>query len=119
MFLTILSLIVGYLTLSLSVALLYAAWPGEIILTHQFLAIASISSLGFATLSGYLTGLIAQRSPLAHTAALALLLVMMWGLYLFITQPAEPLLLSVLNLAIGVIGVITGGWLRKRQLQSR
>lgn len=116
MMLTILSLVVGYLTLSVSVALLYATGfssSGE--MTHLFLAIASICSLGFATLSGYLTALIAQRAPMAHAGGLTLLLILMWGISTFASESAEPLSIALLNLAIGVSGVMTGGWWRWQQ----
>ncbi|MEL7225110.1 MAG: hypothetical protein AAGL17_09620, partial [Cyanobacteria bacterium J06576_12] len=66
----------GYLTLSISVALLFTAWSigvGQEV-TSQFLAFAAVCSLGFATLSGWLTGLVAQRAPIFHSGLLAVLL---------------------------------------------
>ncbi len=121
MVLTILALVIGYLTLSMSVALLYATWfstAGHEV-TSQFLAFASICSLGFATLSGWLTALVAQRAPIAHAGGLALLLSAIWGLSIFTTETSEPFSVAVLNLAIGVIGVMVGGWWRLRQMKAR
>jgi hypothetical protein len=73
MVLTILSLVVGYLTLSLSTALLYAPWMGSSHeMTPPFLAFAAICSLGFATLSGWLTALhLHRRTPKAPFAIAA------------------------------------------------
>lgn len=115
---SILSLLIGALTLSLSTALLYVTWlSGE---TPQFLALSSVCSLGFAALSGWLTALVSQRAPLAHALALALLLTMSWGLYTLTgNDPQPPLSWSLLNGAIGAIGVIAGGWIRSNQMKGR
>lgn len=121
MVLTLLSLIIGYLTLSVSVALLYATWlsiPGQAV-TPQFIAFAAVCSLGFATLSGYLTGLIAQRAPIFHTGLLSVLLTVVWAVSTFASQSTEPLSIAILNLAIGIVGVMTGGWWRYRQMKAR
>jgi hypothetical protein len=120
MVLTILSLVIGCLTISLSTALLYAPWMGsgnEI--TPPFLAFAAICSLGFATLSGWLTALIAQRATVVHAIALALIVAITWGLYTFTGEPQKPLSLSLLNLAIGTAGIMAGGWLRLIQVKTR
>jgi len=121
MVLTILSLIIGYLTLSMSVALLYTTWlsgAGNTI-TPEFLAFASICSLGFATLSGWLTALVAQRAPITHALALALMTAIIWGFYTFTGDSKEPLTLSLLNLAIGTAGIMAGGWVRLIQMKNR
>ena len=121
MILTILSLVVGYLTLSASVALLYATWfssSGHEI-THLFLAISSICSLGFSTLSGYLTALIAQRAPIAHASGLAILLILVWSVSTFTTESVEPLSIALLNVAIGISGVMAGGWWRQQQCNTQ
>lgn len=121
MVLTLLSLVVGYLTISVSTALLYATWlsgAGNAI-TPQFLAFASICGLGFATLGGWLAALVAQRAPVAHAIALSLILTIIWSFYTFTSEPQEPLTLSLLNLAIGTTGVMTGGWIRLRQMKAQ
>lgn len=120
MVLTILSLVIGYFTLSMSTALLYATWlsgAGSEI-TPQFLAIASIGGLGFATLGGWLTALVAQRAPIAHAVALALIMVIICGLYACISEPKEPLPLSLLTVGVGTAGVMAGGWLRLSQMKA-
>ncbi len=121
MFLTILSLVVGYLTISMSTALLYATWLGEAgkEMTPQFLAFASVCSLGFATVSGWLTALVARRAPMKHAIALSLVVTIIWSLYTFTGETSEPLALSLLNLAIAILGVVTGGWLRLRQMSAQ
>ncbi len=119
MFLTILALVVGCLTISLSSALLCATWPGEAgnEMSLQLLAFASVCALGFATLSGWLTALVAQRAPMAHAIALASTLAIIGGLYaLGVSVEGRSLLL--LNLAIAATGVIAGGWLRLRQMKA-
>lgn len=121
MVLTLLSLIVGYLTISMSTALLYAAWlsgAGNAI-TPQFLAFASICGLGFAALGGWLAALVAQRAPITHAIALSLMLSIISSIYLFTHKTSEPLTLSLLNLAIQISGVLTGGWLRLRQMKAQ
>lgn len=123
MVLTVLSLIIGYLTLSMSNALLYATWlSGEgHTLTSQFLAFASICGLGFATLSGWLAALVAQRAPITHAIALSLMVAIIWACYTFTGESAnaEPLSLSFLDIAISVFGIMTGGWLRLTQMKKR
>lgn len=120
MVLTLLSLVIGYLTLSVSTALLYATWfsTGNA-MTPQFLVFAAICSLGFAALSGWLAALVAQRAPIAHAIALSLMILIIWGLYTFTGEAKEPLSRSLLNLAIGTIGVMTGGWIRLWQMKRR
>lgn len=119
MVLSILALVIGYLTLSMSIALLYATWPSGNEITGQFIAVVSICSLGFATLSGWLTALVAQRAPIAHAGGLAVFLVLVWGISTFAVETSEPLSVALLNLAVGITGVMTGGWWRFRQMQAR
>lgn len=121
MILTLLSLVVGYLVINMSTALLYASWlsgAGDE-MTAQFLAFAAICGLGFATLGGWLTALIAQRAPLIHAIALSLILAIIWGLYTFTGDPKGPLNLSLLNITIGIIGVMAGGWVRLVQTKAK
>ncbi|MGD1895901.1 MAG: hypothetical protein ACFB16_03005 [Phormidesmis sp.] len=126
MILTILSLVVGYLTLSISIALLYTAWfsgAGHEA-TGQFLAFAAVCSLGFATLSGWLTALVAQRAPLFHAGLLAILLAAVWGISTFAGSSAEaastePMSVAILNLAVGVTGVMVGGGWRLKQMKAK
>lgn len=115
---TILALVVGYLTISISTALLYAVWlsGGGHTLTSQFLAFAAICGLGFATLSGYLTALVAQRSPIAHAAGFSLLLTVLWAMSTFLGSAREPLLIAFLNIGIAIAGVMTGGLMRQLQI---
>ena len=121
MILTGLALVVGCLTISLSSALLYATWlsgAGSEMMP-QFLAFASVGALGFATLSGWLTALVAQRAPMIHATALALMLAVTEGLYALTGQPEEARSLLLLNLVIAMVGAIAGGWLRLRQMKTR
>lgn len=119
MILTALSLVVGYLVISMSTALLYATWlsgAGSEI-TSEFLAFAAICGLGFATLSGWLTALVAQRAPITHAIALSLVLAIIWGLYTFTGESKGDLNFSLLNAAIGIVGVMAGGWIRLAQMK--
>lgn len=118
--LSILAVGVGYFTLSVAVAVLYAlgtevTGDAPAGLSTEFFAIAAVVSLGFATLSGYLTALIARRSPIVHTAVLAGLLFLVWCGYRLLGHAAEPAAISLVNLAVGGGGVLAGGWLRRRQ----
>ena len=121
MTLTVLSLLIGALVASTSTVFLYATWlssAGSEIAT-QSLALASVCGLGFATLGGWLTALIAQRSPIVHAIALSLILTLIWGIYTFSGDPKELLRLSLINIAIGITGVLTGGWVRLAQMKKR
>ncbi|MBE9062601.1 hypothetical protein [cf. Phormidesmis sp. LEGE 11477] len=125
MILTVLALLLGYLTLSVSTTLLYAAWmsttsvSGEVhTITAQFVAFAGICGLGFATLSGYIVGLVARRAPVAHTAVFSLMLMIIWLASTFIGSAKEPLSISILNIAIALTGIMTGGWIRYAQTKE-
>ncbi|EDX84260.1 hypothetical protein S7335_1957 [Synechococcus sp. PCC 7335] len=124
MLLTVLALLIGYLTLSISTALLYSTWMSIAIVSGetqgipaQSIAIAGICGLGFATLSGYLVGLVARRAPVAHAAVFSLMLIVTWGLSTFLAESKEPLLISILNIAIALVGAMTGGWIRSAQVK--
>ena len=126
MFLTVLSLILGYLTLSISTALLYSTWMSTVgvvggeahIVTSQFMAIAGICGLGFATLSGYIVGLVARRAPVAHAVAFSLMLTIIWIASTLLGGHTEPWLISILNIVIALIGAMAGGWIRYAQMQA-
>ena len=115
--LTVLSLAVGYLTLGVGNALFYAAWLGSSDLRGgSFLAIALLCSFGFATLSGWLTALIAQRRPIAHIAALVLMSASIWSLYTVGRASLQgPLWAALLNLCVGAAGIVAGGLIQSRQ----
>lgn len=128
--LTALSLVLGFLTLSVSTALLYsvgmsAASTGaeaQTITPQLLVAVLGTCGLGFATLSGYIVGLVAQRSPLAHAAAFSLILVVTWlaltvGDGSIMSGTNWPLG-SVVNVAIALVGIMTGGWIRYAQTRS-
>ncbi len=121
MTLTVLSLLIGTLIVSISTALLYAAWlsgTGDE-MTAQFLGFASLCGLGFATLGGWLTALIAQRAPILHAIALSLTLASIWGLYTFTGDSKDALNLLLINIAISTVGVMTGGGIRLAQMNSK
>ncbi len=121
MVLTILSLVIGGLIVSMGTALLYATWlsgaGNENIL--PFFAITLICGLSFATLGGWLTALIAQRAPMNHAIALSSMVTTIWVIYTFTNEIAEPLTLSLISLAIAVLGIVTGGQLRLRQMNAQ
>ncbi|MGB3293815.1 MAG: hypothetical protein WBB01_12580 [Phormidesmis sp.] len=119
--LTCLSLGVGYLTISVATALLYGVWlsgDGHA-LTSQFLAFAAVCGLGFATLSGYLTALVAQRAPITHAGGFAVMLTIIWAISTFLIGSAEPIFISLLNIAIALTGVMTGGLMRLLQVNAK
>lgn len=119
--LTCLSLGVGYLTISTTTVLLYAVWLGGEghAITSQFLAFAAVSGLGFSALSGYLAALVAQRTPIAHAAGFALMLTVIWGFSTFLLGSNEPLFISLLNIAIALTGIMTGGLMRRLQMNAQ
>ncbi|MGB3766273.1 MAG: hypothetical protein WA947_06910 [Phormidesmis sp.] len=123
MALTILSLLVGALVTSTSTALLYAAWlsGSSNETTAQLLALVSVCGLGFATLGGWLTALVAQKSPITHAIALSLTLITIWGIYTSTgdSNLGGPSTLSLLNIAISITGVMTGGWMRLVQTKKK
>jgi hypothetical protein len=115
MVLTLLSLVIGYLTAQFSTALFLGFLLSRPITVTdaQFIAIASVCGLGFATLSGYLTALVARRSPIAHAGALSLVIGVIWVARRMVMPGVAPTM--ILSLAITVVGIMTGGWLRWRQ----
>ncbi len=124
MVLTILSLFIGYLTLSVSVALLYAAALGSPKPEQTiFIAFAAIGSLGFATISGYLTAIVAKRDPIFHTGLLAILFTTSWVVVIVFLPTflpmTKPLSVAVSSLTAGVLGIMAGGWWRLQQTKTR
>ena len=121
MMLTVLALVVGYLVLGVSDALFYAVWLGDRNPSDgSFWAIAALCGFGFATLSGWLTALVAQRRPIAHTCALVAVIAISWGLYTSTDASLqEPLWVLLLNLGIGATGIMSGGWIYLKQSKKQ
>ncbi len=82
------------------------------------MAFTGVCGLGFATLSGYIVGLVARRAPVIHAAAFSLMLAMIWTACIFFGESEEPLWISVLNIAIALTGVMTGGLIRQAQMKA-
>ncbi len=123
---TVLALIIGLLTLGTSTALLYSTWTDTAGVSTgaqmSTLAVFGICGLGFATLSGYMVGLLARRAPVAHAAALSLILIAAWGAStvwdMTVLGGPDQSLVAALNLAIALTGTMVGGWLRSTQMQE-
>ncbi|KAA3645525.1 MAG: hypothetical protein DWQ07_13745 [Chloroflexi bacterium] len=75
----------------------------------------------FAAVGGYIAARLAQRTELTHAAALAAVILLLGAFYAFSGGSAGPDLLPpptwylVVLPAVGVAGVMLGGWLRARQ----
>jgi len=88
----------------------------------SMLAVFGICGLGFATLSGYLVGLVARRAPIAHAVALSLMLIAIWvtatSWNTTVLGGSGRSLVAALNIAIALTGTMVGGWLRSTQTQA-
>ncbi|MEM8502079.1 MAG: hypothetical protein AAF716_02875 [Cyanobacteria bacterium P01_D01_bin.1] len=141
---TVLALVLGFLTLSVGTVLLYSIGIGTAVagaeaqtITPQLLALRVVfgtCGLGFATLSGYIVGLVAQRAPIAHAAAFSLMLVVVyvastvWNvgasvrtdqtLVSIFDVAIAPTVALAVTLAITLAGIMTGGWIRYAQMQA-
>ncbi|MEO1403182.1 MAG: hypothetical protein AAFV72_18310 [Cyanobacteria bacterium J06635_1] len=117
---SIVAVVVGYLTMSVAVALLFSVWlsnPTHTINT-EFMVFATIFGLFAALGGGYVTGLAAPAAPLGHALGLAMLSAVMWGISMYKGQGQEPLWFQAANLASVLVGVLLGGYLRQRQMGS-
>ncbi len=123
---TVLALGLGLLTLGTSTALLYStcigtAGPGGRT-QMSMLAVFGVCGLGFATLSGYIVGLVARRAPIAHATALSLILITAWVAATVwdatVLGGSDRALVAALNIAIALTGTMTGGWLRSTQIRT-
>lgn len=141
---TVLALVLGFLTLSVSIGLLYSIGTSNAVagaevqtITPQLLALRvvfGICGLGFATLSGYIVGLVAQRAPIAHAVAFSLMLVVVYvastvwnvgasgetgqSLASILNVAIAPTATLAIPLAITLAGIMTGGWIRYAQMQA-
>ncbi|HMC67202.1 MAG TPA: hypothetical protein VKI65_19860, partial [Gemmataceae bacterium] len=123
---SVLAVIAGFLTMGMSVGLFDAALgalmpgefpkpgeqrhPGEMVLLIEMAA-----GLLFAVLGGYVTAVAAKHSEALHATALAAL-VLTLGIVTVATQyESKPLWSHVGLTAVGVLGVLAGGWLRVAQ----
>lgn len=116
---SVFAVVVGYLAMSVGVALLFSAWlsnPAHTV-TSAFMIFAAVIGFGAAIVGGYLTGLAAVKAPLGHAIALAILSGIMWCISTYNSQGQEPLWFQVTNLITVVSGVLVGGYLRQTQTQ--
>ena len=88
--------------------------------TGAYLGVNLLSGLVAAVLGGYLAGRLAAHRPLMHAAVLAAVLIIMSIISAASGSEAsaamQPGWYSPAIAVIGVVGVIAGGWLRRRQL---
>ncbi|MEM8809644.1 MAG: hypothetical protein AAGF01_26780 [Cyanobacteria bacterium P01_G01_bin.38] len=118
---SVVAVVVGYLTMSVTVALLFSVWlsnPTHIVNT-EFMVFAAIFGLFAALGGGYVTGLAAPAAPLGHALGLAVMSAVMWGISVSRSQGQEPLWFQATNLASVLVGVLLGGYLRQRQGDSK
>jgi hypothetical protein len=115
--LSLLAMVVGYVTLTASTLLLYYVWMQHHSISAQFLAFAALMGVVFSALGGYVTTLIARRAPVVHATILSVLLTLLYMLSSLLSL--SPVLVFVLNTAIAVTGVMIGGWFRYWQINRR
>ncbi|MEO0455768.1 MAG: hypothetical protein AAF152_04190 [Cyanobacteria bacterium P01_A01_bin.114] len=118
---SVVAVVVGYLTMSVAVVLLFSTWlsnPAHMV-TTEFMVFAAIFGLFAALGGGYVTGLAAPAAPLGHAVGLAVLSAVMWGISVYRGQGQEPLWFQAANLASVLAGVLLGGYLRQRQVRGK
>ena len=120
--LTLLGLGLGYLTLSLSTALLYFAFhnmENSPILPAQFMAMSAVFGVVFSVVSSYVAAFFARRSPVLHAGLFALMMTLLYVIPNLLFGFYVPLFFAILNVAIVVGGSMIGGWLRYWQVNRQ
>lgn len=88
--------------------------------TPPYLVVNLAYSLAAAIAGGYLAGRLAGRRPLIHAAVLAAILTIMSIASAMsgggMSSGAQPVWYCDVMAVIGVVGVLLGGWARRRQL---
>ncbi|MEO0886102.1 MAG: hypothetical protein AAFY54_09195 [Cyanobacteria bacterium J06648_10] len=120
--LTLLGLGLGYLTLSVSTALLYGAFrsiENPQMLPAQFMAMSAVCGVVFSVASSYIAAFFARRSPVLHASLFALMMTLLYLIPSFLFGFRAPLFFAILNVAIVVGGSMIGGWLRYWQMNRQ
>lgn len=121
---SILAVLVGFLVMAVSIAVVTAlvVWAmfGEVTEvptpTSTYLVLNLSYSFLLAALGGFVTASIAPRSRGKHVMVLAGLFLFMAGLSAIQgPQPGQPAWYPIVILAIGLAGVLSGGWVRQRK----
>ena len=124
---SILSVVVGYLTMAILVGvttavvaklMLPAAAAGQLPQpTMPYMVINLVYSALFAAAGGFVCSLIAIRSPLAHALVLAALVALLGLVFFFqnYSASAQPRWYSLSILVLCPLGVMAGGYLRSLQ----
>lgn len=120
--LTLLGLGLGYLTLSLSTAMLYFGFrsiENPQLLPSQFMAMSAVFGVVFSLISGYVAAFFARRSPVVHAGIFALMMTLLYLIPNLLFGFREPLFFVLMNLAIVISGAMIGGWLRYWQVNRQ
>ncbi len=115
---SLIAVFAGYLLMALGVVGLFALVSGGTSMTPTFFAIASLCNLAFATAGGYVTALLANDAPMIHGLGLMGLASGMW-IVSAAASGQEPLAFQLANLAMTMLGILAGSYLRVWQQRPK
>lgn len=120
MFKSIVSVLAGYLATAVLIVIT-TMLAGSVMLdasnvpTTPYLIVNLILGIGSAMAGGYVTAMIAPQNPKMHTYYLAGLIIIIGLLSMSEPLDGQPSWYPWVVMLIGVVGVITGGWLQQRK----
>lgn len=113
---SLLAIATGYLFLALGIFIALGLLADTNI-TALTTCLRVVIPLACATAGGYITSLLAPSKPIKHGLGLLELTFLLWLGSAILSPSALPWRLNLIFLAIALIGISTGTWLRHRQLQ--
>jgi hypothetical protein len=113
---SILGVVTGYLIFAASGVALFqlSGQPPHGEASVPFMIGASVYGVGFALFGGYVSAWIAGRRPVAHAAAMAILLALGASASMLMTIGKGAIWSQLSALALMAPAAVAGGWLRQR-----
>ena len=118
---SILAIIVGYLTFAIPIRILFLIWfgmpdPNNMPTASMgFMLFSIVFGFVFTIAAGYVAALIANRLEIKHATILAGVLILLAIVNMITAAGNEPFWYQIVNLIIGVTGVLLGGTIRAGQ----
>ena len=114
---SVFSVLVGYLLFAISTFMVFKLFEQP---SHQaapvwFMIFVAVIGMSFSLLGGYLSGLLAGRSPFGHAIAVAALIVSGASFSLLATIGKGAIWSQLVAIILIAPCAIAGGWLRRRQ----
>ncbi len=126
---SVIAVVVGYVVLAAATVAKFAAvrtfFPGalpalgeDVFPSTFWLLVILTSDVALMIVAGFVTAVVAGRSPIAHAAALGAVLVILGLVSIVVNWLQEPLWYQVTLVAIAVPAAVTGGSLRFHQRED-